>query len=155
MRIGNWPLVMLVLEHVIKHPAEYSQSTWGKRTGCGTTRCIAGWLAHFAGYRDHTEQFPSDLIFAVEDAKGNEVSIERAALRSMELDPEVYGRIPLTRDGEDDDLWEEAEALASTLFSGSMPFSLILDTFYDLAQRDGVTLTPVITDALRAEGVIA
>ena len=160
MRIGNWPLVMLVLEHVIKHPDEYYQGNWGQRRECGTTRCIAGWLAFFAGYRDYEERWPTKLILRVTDplAPTRPLSVERAALDAMELTPETYGVIPLTEPDDDEDehdLWEEAEELASELFSGGMAFSSILETFYELAQRDGVTFTPLIQAELMNQGVIA
>lgn len=32
------------LEYVREHPEEHNQGSWGKRTDCGTTFCIAGHL---------------------------------------------------------------------------------------------------------------
>jgi hypothetical protein len=36
------------LNHIIAVPEEYRQSVWVQQTGCGTVRCIGGWIDYFA-----------------------------------------------------------------------------------------------------------
>lgn len=47
-----------VLEHIQQHPEQHDNGSWFSeegdeyhREGCGTTRCVAGWTLHFAGYQ--------------------------------------------------------------------------------------------------------
>lgn len=145
MKIGNWPLLLLVIEHVIKHPDEYDQVSYRNRyASCGTTRCIAGWLAYFAGWRD-TDENPRDSqfgYFTVENRQGRIVSIERAALEALELDPEQFS-------GE-----YEHEDFAALLFSGELTFSEVLEVVRDLAKADGVTPTPLIIDEMLTRCIV-
>lgn len=59
--IRDWPLMWRVLRHVIDYPEGYDQGWWWRITDCGTTRCIAGWAAHFAGYREPNLESPVDV----------------------------------------------------------------------------------------------
>lgn len=47
----NIPPLRKALEHVTEHPEEHNQGTWASRTGCGTTGCLAYWIATFAGHK--------------------------------------------------------------------------------------------------------
>jgi hypothetical protein len=47
----NKELMREVLAQVTSHPEEWSQSTWGKKTECGTTFCIAGWACILSGWK--------------------------------------------------------------------------------------------------------
>jgi hypothetical protein len=38
----------IVLDHLIHHPEQHDQSTFGYRDECGTRACVAGWTIVFA-----------------------------------------------------------------------------------------------------------
>lgn len=154
MRIGNWPLVMLALEHIIKHAEQYRQSTW--RSDCGSFRCVAGWIAHFAGWRDVIEDDDTIHGFFLgvsrtgRETDGVVFEIEEAALMALELDPEIYG----TEVGIDARS-EYMDDLASALFGGYQSLPAILETVLDLMKADGVTPTPLIEAEMKSAGVLS
>lgn len=41
--------MIAVRNQVRRHPETHDQGTWGKRTGCRTTLCLAGWAAVLGG----------------------------------------------------------------------------------------------------------
>ncbi|WP_055566013.1 hypothetical protein [Streptomyces atriruber] len=45
----NVDLLLEIREQITSHPETHDQEQWGKRTGCGTTHCIAGWAAVLTG----------------------------------------------------------------------------------------------------------
>lgn len=144
MKIGNWPLLLLAIEHAIKHPDEYDQSIWRRRRlMCATTRCVAGWIAWFAGWRDTSDDNPNDYalgVFLVE--KDHEVeTVESAALRSLEIDPELNAT--------------QREDLTNSLFCGSLDLTDVLAAVRDLAKADGVIPTPLIIEEMLRLGVIS
>lgn len=152
MRIGNWPLVMLALEHIIKHADQYNQGNW--RSDCGSIRCFGGWLAYFAGWRDVNQYSAEDPYFygvnrtgRMED--GGMRPICEAALLSLELDPEFYGE-----DVNDFDMESEMQDLVDDLFASHRSFSDILFFVRDLMKADGVTPTPLIEKEMRQLGVL-
>lgn len=56
--IADWPTFEAALLHITDHPEQYSQAVWFARDECGTTRCVAGWVAHFGGWEiDHEDRF--------------------------------------------------------------------------------------------------
>lgn len=151
MRIGNWPLVLLAVEHAIKHPDEYEQEFYSYTTKifslegifCRTTRCLAGWMAWFSGWR----QTQGDMVIRDD----MEVHVERAALLSMELDPEVYGDVMAYNSRYSEELTE----LGHRLFDGNAAWSDILEFVHDLAKADGVTPTPLIIEEMTRLGIIS
>lgn len=151
MKIGNWPLMLLALEHIIKHPEQYDQTNW--RSTCGTFRCLAGWIAFFAGYRD-IEWYRSDIRrhtvrLTGPNADDELVSTEHAALTALELDPDIY---TMNEFGPTN---SEAEDLANGLFGGSRDLTDILETVRDLAKADGVTPTPLIIEEMLTRGIVS
>lgn len=134
MRIGNWPLLLLVIEHVIRHPEEYDQSTWRGRGTCGTTRCIAGWIAFWGGWADVE---CASGVAAVSHLTHGITSTEQAALAALELDPDL-----------------DPEDVASRLFNGDRTFEDVLAAVWDFARADGVTPTPLIMAELTRQGII-
>lgn len=38
----------IVLDHLIQHPEQHDQTSFGWRDECGTTACVAGWTIIFA-----------------------------------------------------------------------------------------------------------
>lgn len=133
MRIGNWPLLLLALEHVIRHPEEYDQSTWRGQGSCGTTRCIAGWVAFWSGWAD----VQCTASTAVEHPRHGMMTTEAAALNALELDPDL-----------------DPEDVASALFNGDRTFEDVLQAVWDFARADGVTPTPLIMAELVRHGII-
>lgn len=153
MRIGNWPLVMLALEHIIKHADEYNQLRW--RSSCGSVRCLGGWIAFFAGWRDaltYSGKDPESFFNGV-NRTGNPadlptIPIAEAALRSLELDPEIYGT-----EFEEFERSSAMSVLACSLFGAGLEFPDILATVRDLMKADGVTPTPLIEMEMEKAGV--
>jgi hypothetical protein len=152
MRIGNWPLFMLAVEYIIRHPEHHMQHKW--RSPCGTFRCLAGWIAFFGGYRDVFEDGPRDRFVGVRleglTAESDILSVEEAALKALELDPEIYGEAADTSERD----WSMDE-FANALFSGSLDLADILAVVRDLAKADGVTPTPIIVDEMVLCGIVS
>lgn len=146
MRIGNWPLMLLALEHIIKHPDQYDQSNW--RSACGTFRCLAGWIAFFAGYRDLDSDNSHIVLFTGPDVDDEPLRTENAALAALELDPDIY---TLNKFGPANDASEE---LARELFAGHRDLTDILEFVRDLAKADGVTPTPLIIEEMLRLGIV-
>lgn len=159
MRIGNWPLVMLAVEWIIKHPDEHSQAFYRMyveaNEGCGnsecceptesrTVRCLAGWIAYFARYTDITR---TDYVL---DANDEAVLIETAAMIALELDPEIYGT-----DFREAHYSPEALDLSQRLFDGMLTWDDVLGELWDLAAADDVVFTPLIADYMIERGVAA
>jgi hypothetical protein len=148
MKIGNWPLLLLALEHAEKHPDEYNQSSWrGSYEGCGTTRCVAGWIAKFAGYTDISHDTVQVCVPGGDESDYSDWRyVDEAALTALELD--------LVDEDEPRNCRTLREELEDNLFDGSLSWSDVLTTVADLARADGVTPTPVLLAAMRREGVI-
>lgn len=146
MKIGNWPLLLLAIEHVLTHPSQYYQGHYrnGDDGECGSTRCIAGWLVWFAGWR-------YDRVNGnhVHGWTGQRASIEEAALISLALDEEVYGT-----DFSDEERSLAAEDFGRNLFGGTLDLTDILTVVRDLAKADGVTPTPLIIDEMLTRGIV-
>ena len=144
MKIGNWPLMLLALEHIIKHPEQHDQTSW--YGACGSLRCVAGWIAFFAGYRD-VKQGPARFVGVLRDSDppgDYPLDVELAALTALELDPELY---PAGS--------REEDALSNSLFHGALSLTDILETVRDLAKADGVTPTPLIIEEMTRYGIIS
>lgn len=133
MRLGNWPLLLLVLEYVIKHPEEYDQKQWRDHSSCGTVRCIAGWAAFFAGYEEAQGLGRSDTV---RDRTGALLTTEEAAVAALDF-AEAY-----------------VTEMADGLFEGNLTFDDVLGYVRDLAHTDGVTPTPLVVAEMRTRGVI-
>ena len=66
--IGNIELAKLVLKQIEEFPGAHNQADFGRRSGCGTQCCIAGWTLMIAapdevkwnrGYMSHVSDAPS------------------------------------------------------------------------------------------------
>lgn len=149
--IGNWPLLERAIEHIIDHPEHYWQGEWryvmtddrdvagpldyrllelGK---CGTTRCVAGWIAALDGWED-----TPDTLAQVTRPGHDQTWTDQAALMSLgtqRLTPEERGEIH------------------SLLFSGGATWHSILVSIEDFAERDGHTLSAKIQAHMASEGV--
>ena len=136
MRIGNWPLLLLILEYVIKHPDEYDQKQWRSTDlpRCGTVRCIAGWAAFFSGYEEVVGLGRSDLVR--NPRNGELMSTEDAAVAVLDF-AEAY-----------------VTDMSDGLFEGSLTFDDVLGYVRDLAKTDGVTPTPIVVAEMRTRGII-
>lgn len=166
MKIGNWFLVWMTLEHILTHPDEHNQAYWwlpesplpedelcgddlcetcyGTPT-CATTRCLAGWLSWFSGWRPYPEHELSHMV----ERDGVIVHVEDSALMALDLDPWIFGD-----DFNEDDRSPEMTELAQSLFVWELTVDNILAEIRDLARADGVTPTPTIINHMTARGVI-
>jgi|SRR5690606_8512304 len=146
--IQNWPLMWRVLRHVVDHPDEYDQTRWWSHTPCGTTRCVAGWLAHLAKYSD----FPGDswhvvrpgLVVPVGDDEALDalyddgaVSVDEAALDALGVED-----------------WSRRNLVDISLFSGTLSWNDVLQNVVAFAEADGVTPPLRVLDILTDEGVL-
>lgn len=144
MRIGNWPLVWNVLEHVITYPDQYRQHTWGLTTPCGTVRCIAGWIAEFGGWK-----YDGVRGYYINPADNLAYHVEETALILLDLDAAYYGSQVDTKH-RTDAMWD----ISRDLFNGGLDLQEILISIRELARIDGVTPTPLILTEMTALGVI-
>lgn len=141
MKIGNWPLLLLALEHVYKHPELYDQASWRGWSSCRTTRCIAGWIAKFAGYRDPLSGNNVQVI-TPEGDDSDYTSwryVDTAALDALELDPSRLG---------------VRKEISDRLFDGALHWREILEAVRDFAEADGVTPTPLLVSEMYDAGLI-
>lgn len=130
MKIQNWPLLMLAIEFIAAHPEKYDQGNWR----CGSTRCVAGWIAELSGaewqWPDH-----GDYVWprgADREDEDNLISAEMCAFAELGL--EEYG--------------EDMDDISSMLFNGSLSWRQVLRNVEKLAIGDGVTLTPKIVEEI-------
>lgn len=66
----NLELAKLVLKQIDNEPSSFDMRTWGEKSGCGTTACIAGWAMIFSGYQIKNSEYISpdnDYIASYED----------------------------------------------------------------------------------------
>lgn len=147
MKVGNWPLLMLALEHVIKHRDMYDQHHWV--SDCGAVRCLAGWVAFFGGWRT-VPGHDDGWVCAPAFLPTREVHLEDAALISLELDPAIYGT-----EVADEIRSDAMREFADSLFAGNMAFNEILGEVLDLMKADGVTPTPLIEAEMKSAGVLS
>lgn len=153
MKIGNWPLMMLALEHIIKHADQYDQGEW--LSDCGSRRCFGGWITYFAGWRDViSDNKPEGVFYGVTRTDWNNdrapIWVDDAALQSLELNLEIYG--------EPTDAIERSpkmQDLARSLFGEHREFEEILSVVLDLMKEDGVTPTPLIAAEMRSTGILS
>lgn len=148
MRIGNWPLILLALEHIIKHREMYDQGHWVQ--DCGAIRCLAGWVAFFGGWRSSGERGDDAWVSAPAFLPERQMHIEDAALISLELNPEIYGT-EVHDDLRSTEMWD----LARGLFDGGRDLTEILETVLDLMKLDGITPTPLIEMEMKSAGVLS
>lgn len=64
----NFKLLDQTTNWLRKHPEQHDQLTWGKKTACGTTCCIAGTVVVRAGYELKWE--PEEPFYAQKDDEG-------------------------------------------------------------------------------------
>ncbi len=152
MRIGNWPLLLLALEHAIKHKDMYDQLKWVQ--DCGAVRCLAGWIAFFGGWQD--DPILEGRVNAPAFLPEQNLHIEDAALLSLELDPEYYGtEVRDDYEGTGNGRKAEMQQLANDLFGGGNSFQEILEVVADLARIDGVTPTPLVIEEMLTAGIVS
>jgi len=49
----NTDLMIEIRNQITNHPETHNQKSWGSRTDCGTTHCIAGWAIVLSGVELH------------------------------------------------------------------------------------------------------
>lgn len=74
----NVDLMVKIREQITKHPETHDQETWGRKTECGTTHCIAGWTGALSG--GELEWFTGDYaaILVLIDRRGPEYFAQKA-----------------------------------------------------------------------------
>lgn len=128
MNIPNWPLLMEAIEYIIDHPEEYSQSSWR----CGSTRCVAGWIAQLSGGQwadlDSIYIWPKGVVHD----EANLVDVDKCAIEALGVEYDYC------------DSESTSEIISDTLFGGSLSWPQVLRGLEGLAEEDGVTLSPKI-----------
>jgi hypothetical protein len=152
MKIQNWPLLLLAIEHIIRHADQYDQGSW--RSDCGTYRCLAGWVAFFAGWRDVTSSNVPNGYFLGLNRTGRDddsllVQVEDAALMALELDTDIFGTST-----DEEFRYTAMSDFADSLFAGGLDMLDILSAVRDLAKADGVTPTPLIIEEMLSYGIV-
>lgn len=111
------------LAYIDAHPDEWRQSTWGMRTECGTSCCIAGWIVVQAGaelvFGDDAHGYGvEEAIDCLPDGEDYEESIAVFARRLLGIDSEV-GRELFGGSNTRADLQDHRNRLAASLDGGS------------------------------------
>lgn len=82
-----------LLDHVTAHPEEHDQNTWGQKTACGTTMCLAGHAVEMFGAGiawmplDPYSRDPDTVqAVAIFDKTGREIPEAAAELLDLTLD---------------------------------------------------------------------
>lgn len=97
-RSVNIELAEKVLKQVTEHPETHEQLTWGYRTPCGTTACLAGWTVVFGAlpvYRAECGERAEfgDLIRAAVDSSSEEGFVDDVAAELLGMDEETASSI--------------------------------------------------------------
>lgn len=160
MRIQNWPALIRVLEHIIANPESWSQTTWR----CGTTRCVAGWIAELAGHEwvAYTESrvwsldAPPELIEASQRSITRSQDWGRYTLCAEDAALNALGVAPISNLDVSDlgDDGQERGLVASYLFGGGLTWDAILESVHDLAAHDGYTLPASIRSEMERLGMV-
>lgn len=144
MLITNWPLLFRAVHHIITHPDEYDQTLWRAQSTCNSTRCVAGWVAHFAHYQDvpdttclvvatHAGEHAAMETYRYEDIRWV-LSTEDAALNALGVNPQQRERV-------------------AALFSGHYSWEDVLEVLAALAEEDRVVLPDIIAQEMDHYGV--
>lgn len=89
-----------VLDQITSHPETHDNGSWfgdgenslvADANACGTTRCVAGWSAFFAGYR-MTERPPLDDLFPGLRQRYLDAELDGLDPAAAGFDPEDYHR---------------------------------------------------------------
>lgn len=137
--ITNWPLLFEAVEYIATHPDEYDQLTWRTINACDTTRCVAGWVAHLAGYQDigtvgsmvlarEPDEFDAWVCHIADGTRMEVLDIGDAALNALGVNPP---------DRYDSPVFTE-------LFNGDASWRRVLEVLAELAQHDGVEIPEAV-----------
>lgn len=151
--IGNWPLLERAIEQIIDHPEHYWQGEYvvhlpgdphdftrslefemadaGK---CGTTRCVAGWVAHLAGYTDPPAVRGKQIQVISPD--GCIDFVPMAAMAALRLGGGYASSI-----------------VESNLFYGNLSWRQVLNNARYLAHHDGYELSVKILHEMETQGL--
>ena len=101
----NVPLLRKALEYITEHPEEHDQSSWARRTPCGTTLCLAGTVAKLTGHDFSWDVFP-DLAFSTTTGRLiSEVAQDELRIDNVDAHLLFHGCDTV------DELWEAAEEI--------------------------------------------
>lgn len=74
MRTINASLLRRTMAYLEEHPDELYSEVWVALTPCGTVRCIAGTVAHLAGYKFRYKNWNAFLVDS--DTSRNQIEID-------------------------------------------------------------------------------
>lgn len=149
-RIDNWPLLEEVLAFIVQNPEQYDQMYWGPTPaetaqGCGSTRCIAGWLPELAGLKldaERSAQAGESYYRVTPELRERICSAYPhwafpAHLESFFIPKVATGLLTNNTDG--------AEQVHTLLFGAELTWREILENVANLARHDGYRLeNPVL-----------
>lgn len=85
--ISNVPLLQKALDHIEAYPEEWDQDTWGTRSSCGTTACLAGHIALLTGWEPGnahtTPDLPGGEEWSIVVKDGRYVPVSEVALEEL------------------------------------------------------------------------
>jgi hypothetical protein len=83
-RVPNFEELDRVMDFIDLNPRKHDQNTWGTKTECGTTACLAGWTVLING--GHLE-----CMHDFYNAKGENVHAKIEAMKILNLDKYAAG----------------------------------------------------------------
>lgn len=151
--IGNYTLLFSTLKHIEDNFESWYQGAWCKiypdnaGTACKTVRCVAGWIAHFAGWIEIRPE--GDRTFRDATKDGETTRIEIAALQALGLNPERYpiNIVPPPCGCCEGNLDDETQGFALRLFGASNDWYTVLREVEWFAEQDEVELPEWFAEA--------
>lgn len=166
--IDNWPLMEETILYIDTHPEEHDQTDWVRvvdidENHCRTTRCLAGWAAHLAGWRPRDGHDESRAVNHPAQVLSGDYTPRSAALESLGmvrtrdyLEEEPYGlvsrlipwNILYPGSPSEKPVWIE-----DALFDGDISWVTILERIARLAAADEYALSEAVRAVLVKHGV--
>lgn len=97
----NKELLRKILNQVEETPEQWLQSSWGLKTSCGTTFCIAGWACVLSGYEPIPPSNPSTRLIEYVQKEGEIFHIQDIAGRLLHLNDDQQEELFYETDEDD------------------------------------------------------
>jgi hypothetical protein len=143
--IGNYPLLWQTLHQAHTVPERYDQGWWWHLEDCGTTRCIAGWAAHFGGFHEPDMSNAADAHLITEHLGGAPRSVgeyDHLVISPTAVVISAERAALLALDAAHDDAVRD-------MFASYVSFGFILRRARNLAERDGAATPDWLDQAIR------